>query len=46
MANTRVIYENFIKIIPDLPDADLARAQKLIQEQMAAAEAVTSDSQE
>lgn len=34
VANTRVIYENFIKIIPDLPDAELACAQKLIQEQM------------
>ena len=35
VASTRVIYENFIKIIPDLPDADLARAQKLIHEQIA-----------
>lgn len=35
VADTRVIYDNFIKIIPDLPDAELAYAQKLIQEQMA-----------
>ena len=34
VANTRVIYNNFIKIIPDLIDGDLKEARKLIDEQL------------
>ena len=34
VANTRVIYNNFIKIIPDLTDGDLAEARALIDEQI------------
>ena len=33
VANTHVIYNNFIKIIPDLPDGDLREARRLIDEQ-------------
>ena len=34
VANMQVIYNNFIKIIPDLTDGDLAEAQRLIGEQI------------
>lgn len=34
VANTRVIYNNFIKIIPDLVDGDLKEARRLIDEQL------------
>lgn len=34
IANTQVIYNNFIKIVPNLPDGDLRMAQKLIAEQL------------
>jgi len=34
VANTQVIYNNFIKIIPDLTDGDLKEAQRLIGEQI------------
>ncbi|MEK7131644.1 MAG: hypothetical protein AAB797_02845 [Patescibacteria group bacterium] len=33
VANTRVVYNNFIKIIPDLTDGDLKEAARLINEQ-------------
>ena len=33
VANARVIYNNFIKIIPELPDGDLAEVKRLIEEQ-------------
>lgn len=36
VANMKVIYNNFIKIIPDLPDSDLAEVQRLIDEQLGA----------
>ena len=36
VANNQVIYNNFIKIIPDLTDGDLKEAQKLIEEQLGA----------
>ena len=34
IANMQVIYNNFIKIIPDLPDGDLAEVRALIDEQL------------
>lgn len=34
VANMQVIYNNFIKIIPDLPDGDLAEVARLIEEQI------------
>ena len=34
VANTRVIYNNFIKIIPDLIDGDLKQARALIDDQL------------
>lgn len=34
VANMRVIYNNFVKIIPDLPDGDLAEVKALIEEQI------------
>jgi hypothetical protein len=34
VANMQVIYNNFIKIIPDLTDGDLQEVQKLIEEQI------------
>ena len=34
IANMQVIYNNFIKIIPDLTDGDLAEARALIDEQL------------
>lgn len=34
VANSEVIYNNFIKIIPDLTDGDLREAQRLISEQI------------
>ncbi len=34
VANMQVIYNNFVKIIPDLPDGDLARVRTLIDEQL------------
>jgi hypothetical protein len=34
VANMQVIYNNFIKIIPDLTDGDLAEARALIDEQL------------
>lgn len=34
VANKQVIYNNFVRIIPDLPDSDLKEAEKLIAEQL------------
>ncbi len=34
VANTQVIYNNFIRIIPDLVDGDLKEARRLIDEQL------------
>lgn len=34
VANSQVIYNNFIKILPNLPDGDLRTVQKLIAEQL------------
>lgn len=34
VANSQVIYNNFIKILPNLPDGDLQAVQKLIAEQL------------
>jgi hypothetical protein len=34
VANMQVIYNNFVKIIPDLPDGDLAEVARLIEEQI------------
>lgn len=34
VANNQVIYNNFVKIIPNLPDADLRTIEKLIAEQL------------
>jgi hypothetical protein len=34
VANSQVIYNNFVRIIPNLPDGDLQEVQRLIQEQL------------
>ncbi len=34
VANSQVIYNNFVRIIPDLPDGDLQEVQRLIGEQL------------
>ncbi len=38
VANTRVIYNNFLKIIPDLPDGDLQETRDLIEQQIGRAD--------
>ncbi|MEK7680870.1 MAG: hypothetical protein AAB348_02400 [Patescibacteria group bacterium] len=34
VSDVRAIYQNFIKVIPDLPDAELHYVQKMIEEQL------------
>ena len=34
VANSQVIYNNFIKILPNLPDGDLQTVQRLIADQL------------